>query len=212
MQKRVIPTRIVLLGDRARSQSVLDIARQRLGGMLETIERSKGRILQGWRRPIVLPTGEVIRLCASFNTSVIEIFSESSGIGEGAVTLENAQICYCNCNISYGRIVKDDKELMYGYIPVYDIEACYRKEMYVFYENILASDFSRYVLGQPVIVMAYNMSLFNCCFLEDEPVISNVPTGCDPLVQSLGIDIEAFRTTYRILPLCPSSISAWTEV
>jgi len=197
-----IPTKVIFYGDRDRCQSVLGIARSRMFLLHERLKRSNGMIKQGWQRPITLITGEVVRLAVSFNTSVIEIIAGVSQPGENFNLIEEEQKCFCDCNLSLGIITKIDEELKQS-IQWIDLIACNHETIYVGYENIIPSDFTRYEEGQKVILMAYYDFLYDC----KNKVFS--ATGCDPKKSASELEDDSWRATYRIIPLCALTIPKW---
>jgi hypothetical protein len=200
----IIPTKIIFRGDIDRCKSVLGIARSRLFVFQERLKRSNGLIQQGWQRPINLITGEVIRLAVSFNTSVIEIIAEGYGPDKSYKLQEEGRKCFCDCNISLGIIIKIAEELKHS-IQWIDVIACNHEKLYVVYENIIPSDFTRYEPGQKVIVMAYYDFLYDC----KNKIFSS--TGCSPKKHAEIPENDTWRTTYRIVPLCALTIPQWIK-
>lgn len=200
----IIPTKIVFHGDRTRCQAVLGEAKSRLAVLHGRMARSGGLIQQGWQRPIQLMTGEIVRLAVSFNTSVIEIIAPQHKpyLAPGPLP-EAAQECFCRCDIALGVVVTVPVLPAHG-VYFLDVEVC-NKDRYVLYENIIASDFTRYVAGQQVLVMAYNEFDYNCL------AGLSAATGCLPIVNPAVVEDLSWRTTYRIIPVCAALIPRWLK-
>jgi hypothetical protein len=200
----IIPTKIILHGDRARCQSVLGVARSRLALLQERLQRSGGRLKQGWQQPLQLSTGETINLAVSFNTSIIEIFAPSYGHEKQAAIITQFKECFCRCDIALGVVVTVPTLPVHG-VYFLNVEVC-NKDKYLLYENIIASDFTRYVAGQQVLVMAYNDFDFNC------EASQFTATGCSPIVNpATTVEDISWRTTYRVIPVCAALIPRWLK-
>lgn len=200
----LIPTKIIFKGDIDRCKSVLGIARSRLVLLHDRLKRSNGMLQQGWQRPITLITGETIRLAVSFNTSIIEILAESRAGAQPQEVQAPTQKCFCDCNISLAIIISIADEMKHG-LQWMSLIACNNKTSYVGYENIIASDFTRYEPGQKVIVIAYNGFVYNCASISNTSGV----TGCAPQVSVYQPNVPAWLTTYRVIPLCGLLIPKW---
>jgi hypothetical protein len=200
----IIPTKIILHGDRARCQSVLGVARSRLALLQERLQRSGGMVKQGWQQPLQLTTGETVNLAVSFNTSIIEIFAPHYEPIFAAPAVGMVSECFCKCDIALGVVIYVPDLPVHG-VYLLKVEVCNR-DKYLLYENIIASDFTRYVVGQQVLVMAYNDFEFNCFAGE------YTATGCDPIVNPAEtVEDVSWRTTYRIIPVCAAQIPRWLK-
>ena len=197
-----IPTKIIFHGPYERCQAVLGIARSRLALLEDRLRRSNGTVQQGWQRPIRLDTGEVIRCGVSFNTSVVEIYAG----GEPEPLREISRECFCSCNLALGVVVKVHEEELESDVTLYDVRVCNKKDRYLKYENIIASDFTPYVKNQKVLVMAYNDFQYVCC--SQKPVV----TACVPKKSANVVSSDAWRTTYRIIPFCARKGPKWLNM
>lgn len=110
-------------------------------------------------------------------------------------------ICICNCNLSLGWILEVQTDTVNG-APLYTVMACNSDgRSYIPYRDILASDWSKYVEGQPVLMVPYNAMSYLCC---STPL--GIPRGCKPMESEYTADNQSWRTTYRILPWCAVNI------
>ena len=109
-------------------------------------------------------------------------------------------ICICNCNLSLGWILEVQTDTVNG-APLYTVMACNSDgRSYIQYRDILASDWSKYVEGQPVLMVPYQSMAYLCC--TDKTGGASLVRGCSPLVSAEEIESSDWRTTYRILPWC----------
>lgn len=116
-------------------------------------------------------------------------------------------ICLCNCNFSFGIIVEEQTDKLSGDgSTLYTVLVCHNKTGYVVVKDALASDFSKYIVGQKVLVMPYNEMLYTCCNK------AYTATGCMPVKSEELIDDDAWRTTVRILPWCAFVLQKWIKV
>ena len=117
--------------------------------------------------------------------------------------------CFCNCNFTVGKVIEQtgtlDNKTGYGEIFVYSVVACFNKRQYKFYENCMASDFTEYINGQKVVLIAYNEASYTCCTLPSGS------TACNPVVSELDISHDDWRTTYRILPWNGFKLKKWID-
>lgn len=111
--------------------------------------------------------------------------------------------CFCNCNFSNGYILKvnptEDPLITY-----YTVISCISKNHYKIYINILANDFIAYEEKQHVLLMAYNTFDFDCC--NNKSII-----GCSPIESQEDVGSSDWRTTYRIVSICPIGIPRWFD-
>lgn len=130
------------------------------------------------------------------------IHVEPSGEGSQPVKV----ICLCNCNFTFGIIVKEQEEpLSRDGSKLYTVLACHNKMGYVIEKNVLATDFSEYLPGQKVLLIPYNEMQFNCCNKL------YIATGCQPKRSELDIEEEDWRTTLRILPWRAFILNEWIK-
>lgn len=115
--------------------------------------------------------------------------------------------CYCDCNFSVGKIIEEtgtlDNNTGYGQIKLYRVIACNRHVIYKLYEDCLASDFTEYLPGQKVVLIAYNEAMMTCC------TEAQLVTACKPKVSEYDIAHDNWRTTYRILPWNGIKLRKW---
>lgn len=229
------PVRIIFFGDIPQCQNVLGIAKKQLNVLRSRIDRSDG-VQQGWKQPITLQTGEVIRLERSFNFDKIEIYSSQQVFEQPEEVKRKEYECLCNCNMAIGQIVArtliGTADTIYANMGpdyakyyLYDVAVCQNSTFYAGFTEILGTDFTPWEPGQTVIVMAYHDFLFGCC-LEDPSVLGESflqfsATGCagsidnafllDPAHPEIGSDLNNhdWRTTFRILPLCGLPFQLW---
>ena len=136
--------------------------------------------------------GALIICSKVFGSKTTEIITLGGAKGEE----RQERVCICNCNLSEGWILEVLEESI-GSAQLYNVMACNnRGKAYVKYENILASDFTLYEVGQQVLLTPYNTMAYLCCSTPTGV------TGCNPLVSTLEMSDEDWRTTYLILPWC----------
>jgi hypothetical protein len=128
-----------------------------------------------------------------FGTRVVDIYA---GPGAPIPKPPEQKICPCNCNISLGWILEVQTTTMQG-APLYTVMACNTAgTAYVPYYDVLASDWTPYVVGQKVVMAPYNMMAYLCC------TAPAIPTGCVPTKSTYQLTDDEWRSTYRILPVC----------
>jgi hypothetical protein len=212
MKPRPQETTTTYVGDFAKCARLEPIGREMVAKLKQFIKLSRGRIQQAWSPTVTTADGDRIRAVVSFNTAhiYIETFGrKKTERGEGYY-FPIEEECFCTCDLSFGTITKVHTEKLDDWIPLYDVECCYKGESLVNYENILASDFSIYRVGQNVLVMAYHDFLYGCCALGED-YADGVATSCQPAVESrLKTDL-LWRATYRIVPICPDAIDEWEQ-
>jgi hypothetical protein len=198
--KLTVPPKIVLSGDKFAAKQLSKKGLHQMG-LLEKAMGFQG-LKQGRSKFIPYMGAEII--CKKFfGQREIEIYVEPPG-GEEPKYIHN---CICNCNFSLGYIVEVQADnLDGGIIPVYNVMACNNKEDYQYYEDILASDFTLYEVGQQVLMIPYNDHNYLCCSEETEP------TGCQPVKSGYAVSSDDWRTTYRIIPWCAQSLPRWINV
>ena len=133
--------------------------------------------------------------------------------GKGAVELTSGEErCICTCNFTTGYIFRVEPDnldkLGADVTPLYTVLACVRGKTYRIFEHILASDFTKYEVGQKIIMIPYQGMSFLCC----DQVSRTGPSGCAPEDSTLDISDDDWRTTYRIIPWCGLRIPKWIKV
>jgi hypothetical protein len=117
--------------------------------------------------------------------------------------------CFCNCKFTVGIIVEQtgtlDNITGYSQIFVYKVLACFKKREYKVYEDCLASDFTKYIKGQKVVLIAYNEATYTCCTLPASV------TACSPLKSEYDVSHNDWRTTYRIIPWNGFKLKKWID-
>lgn len=232
--------KIIFHGDYTRCQRVLGEAKKRLEKLNDRIKRSNGFLKQGWQQQIPLSTGEIVQCHIGLAMDIVHIFA---GGGERQVSAAEARRivreCLCNCNFSVGTILSSEltgvpETRLAGVgsalapYRVHVVEICQNQFTYVMFENIIGSDFTPWVPGQVVMVMAYHGFPFGCCYPDPEEAFGETfaatysATGCAGKVDTahnidddpfLGPDLddEDWRTTYRIVPFCGLTLPVWKE-
>jgi hypothetical protein len=112
--------------------------------------------------------------------------------------------CFCNCNFSNGYVVEVN-ETEDPLITYYTVLGCKKKNNYRIYINILANDFTLYEEGQHILLMSYNEFDYNCCRTQINAV------GCSAIESEEDVGSEDWRTTYRILAVCPKGLLRWYD-
>jgi len=184
-----IPVKTRMHGDRRACEELVGQSR-RIMFILETIMDNGG--LEQSHIRFIPYDGAMIHAQKFWGTRIVDIYA-----GAGTITQPPEQkICPCNCNISVGWILEVQSTTMQG-APLYTVMACnVNGTAYVPYYDILASDWSQYVVGQKVILVPYNMMSYLCC------TAPAIPTGCLPTKNTHQLTDEEWRSTYRILPVC----------
>jgi len=204
---RKVPRKLVIVGDVNTGKKFLGEADSQLR-ILEQQMTFQG-LKQGYRT--IKPCSKVIISCWSCFSIQGVVISIKGG---KKLPEEILRECWCNCNFSIGQVIEltgglggeTVEELDTYSIKTYSVKACNRKEIYLLYENVIASDFTVYTSGQVVILMAYKDKNF-LCHLNEE-----VAFGCDPIAPEEVISNSAWRTAYRIIPVCPELFHKWTVI
>jgi hypothetical protein len=196
----LIPVRIIVTGDASKGRELIGFAKNQMS-ILENL-MSFQSLNQGSRTVSPFP-GVVVECWSSFSLQEIRIYVEEF-FEEGEEKGEYIEVkeCFCNCNFSFGVVIAVGEELEKD-ISLYDVAACKSKEFFVLYQNIIASDFAQYSVGQKVLVMSYNNFSYLCC--NGGQTVS----ACSPEKSSYLVSDDEWRTTYRILPLCAEKFSRW---
>ena len=196
----MIPISFTFSGDESAAKTLI-----RLGGkeMDKTTSLMKFQGLQQLKRVVDVAPGVIIITHQHFGTRRVNIHVEPKRGGDEQVQV----ICLCNCNFSFGIIVEEQTDKLSGDgSTLYTVLVCHNKTGYVVVKDALASDFSKYIVGQKVLVMPYNEMLYTCCNK------TYTATGCMPVKSEELIDDDAWRTTVRILPWRAFTLQKWIEV
>lgn len=196
----MIPISFTFSGDESAAKTLI-----RLGGkeMDKTTSLMKFQGLQQLKRVVDVAPGVIIITHQHFGTRRVNIHVEPKRGGDERVQF----ICLCNCNFSFGIIVEEQTDKLSGDgSTLYTVLVCHNKTGYVVVKDALASDFSKYIVGQKVLVMPYNEMLYTCCNK------TYTATGCMPVKSEELIDDDAWRATVRILPWCAFVLQKWIKV
>ncbi len=140
--------------------------------------------------------GSVIVAHKFFGQRVIDIYA---GAPAPITEAQEPLICLCNCNLSVGWVLEEQADTING-SPLYTVMACNDNgRVYIPYRNVLASDWTQYVVGQMVVMIPYQSMSFLCCTDKSG---GGGPRGCKPTKSSLLVDDHEWRSTYRIIPWC----------
>ena len=196
----MIPISFTFSGDESAAKTLI-----RLGGneMDKTTSLMKFQGLQQLKRVVDVAPGVIIITHQHFGTRRVNIHVEPKRGGDERVQF----ICLCNCNFSFGIIAEEQTDKLSGDgSTLYTVLVCHNKTGYVVVKDALASDFSKYIVGQKVLVMPYNEMLYTCCNK------AYTATGCMPVKSEELITADAWRSTVRILPWRAFTLQKWIEV
>lgn len=129
----------------------------------------------------------------------------------GVVTAPNEKPpeCFCGCGYTTGWVVKlQDDPLSDDGSLLYTVMACFAEKHYIIVRDVLASDFTIYGTGWPVIMVPYIGMSYLCC---TDKFDGGGATGCRPMKTTETIDSENWRTSYRIVPWCALKIPKWAK-
>lgn len=113
--------------------------------------------------------------------------------------------CICNCNLAIGWVLELQVDTIGG-AQLYTVMACNRQgKVYVPYQDVLASDFTPYEIGQMVVLVPYNGMAYLCC--TDKTGGESMIRGCSPIVSTENKDANEWRTAYRMIPWCALTVS-----
>jgi len=133
-----------------------------------------------------------------FGTKIIDIYVNQPPPDD---SIPGKVICLCNCNFSVGWIMEVPQGSNINDAQLYTVMACNnRGTSYKRYENVLASDWTNYAVGDRVIMIPYNSMAYLCC-TDPAGGVDRV-RGCTPSVSGEETVSQAWRTTYRIVPIC----------
>lgn len=144
--------------------------------------------------------GALIKCSQRFGKGTIEIVTGITG------DMQDDQLrhCLCNCNFTVGWILRLQSETVQGDAQMYTVMACQGARKYTMVENVLASDFTEYTVGFPVVLIPYNSMAFLCCAGG-----GGVPTGCSKVDSQYGLDSDLWRASLRIIPWCAIGLPKW---
>lgn len=121
--------------------------------------------------------------------------------------LPSSPECLCTCNFTTGYIFDIEPDNLdkggADVTPLYTILACVGKRAYRVFDHVLASDFTKYEVGQKIILIPYQWMAYLCC------ATPTGPSGCRPQRSGFDITHDNWRTTYRIIPWCGLRIPKW---
>ena len=196
----MIPISFTFSGDESAAKSLLRLARKEMD---KTTVSMGFQGLQQLKRVVDVAPGITITTHQHFGIRRVNIHVEPKRGGDERVQF----ICLCNCNFSFGIIVEEQTDKLSGDgSTLYTVLVCHNKTGYVVVKDALASDFSKYIVGQKVLVMPYNEMLYTCCNK------TYTATGCMPVKSEELIDDDAWRATVRILPWCAFVLQKWIKV
>lgn len=149
--------------------------------------------------------GSLIVAHKFFGQRVVDIYTQ---IKPQPMSEDEKPICLCNCNFSIGWVLELQAETING-APLYTVMACNNKgTAFVPYKDVLASDWTPYVVGDQIAMVPYYAMSFICCV---DKTGAGGPRGCKPTVSTVTTDQDEWRTAYRIVPLCTSSMPMKVE-
>ena len=119
---------------------------------------------------------------------------------------EHERICLCNCNFAFGIIIEEQETLLDDEFTLYTALVCRQKKFYAIERDLLASDWSKYIPGQKVVLIPYNRMRYLCCTGTSDA------TGCAPIPSEVSTVAELWRTTMRILPWRAFTLKKWLVV
>lgn len=194
----MIPAKYVFHGDRQEGESLRGQAR-RVVTVLDNMMRTG--VMENQILRFSPYDGAVITAHKFFGQTVVDIYV---GVPTPEVVEPEYKICPCNCNLSLGWVLEVQLETIDS-APLYTVMACNKDgNAYIPYKDILASDWTMYEVGQPVLLIPYNSMSYLCC--TDKTGGENAIRGCSPLVSTESTSSDNWRTTYRILPWCAVGI------
>lgn len=166
---------------------------------LRQLHRDMGfQNLHTYSNKIILQSGYTVT--ATSSQGINKVFITAPG-GKGRKDKVEYE-CFCNCNFAIGQVreITDIDGLSY-----LTVSSC-REDRYALYENILSSDFTPWEVDDVVIIMAYNSMLFDCDKGNTDAI------GCKPVIDETNtVGAEAWRTTFRVLPLCALTQPKWIK-
>lgn len=114
--------------------------------------------------------------------------------------------CLCGCNYTEGWVVEVQEDTLEDEgSTLYTVMACYNEARYIMVKDVIASDFTPYEAGWPVLLVPYNAMSYLCC---DVPTGA---TGCKPTKSTELRTSDDWRTTLRIIPWCAIRVPKWRQ-
>lgn len=192
-----IPIRYSFSGDVDKARELQGIGKK----MMHMLQRSASfQFLSYHKYPdLVFADGSKITCSLNHGIREVHIYRPKGG----GASKEKKKECLCNCGFSVGQVVAVREETIDD-APLYDVIACNNETDYVYYENILASDWTPYEIDDVVLLTPYNNALYACC--SD---LVSTPQGCSPEVSTFATSSNDWRTTYRIIPWCAVTLPKW---
>ncbi len=207
--KNIIPRKIVVHGDLTRGMTFLGRAEKMIPVLTESLSYNNKKI---GSQTLNLGHGEKIVCKSCWGVQEIHIYVNGSSQGQKVDKFE----CICNCNMSTGMVLLVEDIAGSRFVKSLTVSVCFEEDKYRIYKNILGSDFTPWVEGMKVVVMAYNDFLFDCYNMNFNA------TGCVPLVDIVNVPhtpdatdslpAAQWRTTYRVIPMCALGIPKWIQV
>ena len=182
-----VPSKIIISGDREAGKALIGDGHRQMA-ILENLMSFND--LDQYSIKMSPYPGAMITCKKVFGLRTIEIVTGVPGGKER----KDGQMCLCNCNFTVGFIAALGEKLDDRGAQLYDVIACFRKKTYRMYRDVLASDFTKYEVGQKVLLIPYYQMSFLCCQEE------SVATGCVPRKSDDDISEDAWRSTLRIVP------------
>lgn len=198
--------KIIINGDRVIASAYLRVARYEMDLLEQDMARNNIEI--GQRNPkVVSATGVTVQVKKRFGDRFITI-DVPAGVG-GIKKPE--RICLCNCNFTVGWIVRQQEDVIDGAL-LYTVMSCEYKRNFTRHEDVLASDWTKYLPGQTVLLVPYHRMAYLCC--EDRRMLygEDLGYGCRGIRSEEDKDDEEWRTVYRIIPYMARFIPRWIEV
>ena len=194
-----VPIKTVLHGNmyRARQQEHHGV---RLITILERFMDFQGLKQCSMRKEI--EPGLVVEASKVFGLRRIDVYVGGEPVKKRREVVE----CLCNCDFAFGFVVAINPELLDDEFQLYDVAVCFQRRKFILRENILASDFTKYVEWQKVLLVPYNSATFECC-----TATSPAATGCRPKPSKLPLANEDWRSAMRIIPWCGATIPKWVK-
>ena len=194
-----VPVKTVLHGDQYKAGFYRHHG-VRLMAILERFMSFQG-LAQCTMRKEIEP-GVVVEAAKVFGLRRIDVYIGGEPVKKRSEVVE----CLCNCDFAFGFVVAINPELLDDEFQLYDVAVCFQRRKFILRENILASDFTKYVEWQKVLLVPYNNAIFECC-----TAASPAATGCRPKPSKLPLANEDWRSAMRIIPWCGATIPKWVK-
>ena len=201
-----IPIGVSLVGDIPRCYQYIGLAKSQL----DILERQLSfQEINVGARSVKPFSGVTIKAWTCFNYRKVSIYVDPlEDVPEKPKDKPKKRECFCNCSFSVGKVLSVSDDTIDD-APLYDVVACNgsgEDSDYYIFTNTLATDFTKYLEGDTVILIPYNENLFSCC---TETVW---PTGCNPKRSEYDTSNDEWRTTYRIAPWSGAIIPQWRYI